>query len=97
MSTVEQQPKQRDDQKSLVKYAKPIIVSTGTRKIANKGQGKDNKNVLDQDLGFSNSEDILNSILPPLEYTKGKQQLYIEQVNFIQKFIKQYRYFPPQQ
>jgi len=79
MSVVENTAKPRDDQKSLVKYAKPIIVSTGTRKITNKGQGKDGKNN-DQDMGFSNSEDILNSILPPLEYTKGKQQLYIEQV-----------------
>ena len=77
---MENTTKPREDQKSLVKYAKPIIVSTGTRKIANKGQGKDGKNNLDQDMGFSNSEDILNSILPPLEYTKGKQQLYIEQV-----------------
>jgi len=84
MSVVENTAKPRDDQKSLVKYAKPIIVSTGTRKITNKGQGKDGKNN-DQDMGFSNSEDILNSILPPLEYTKGKQQLYIEQVNLLQK------------
>jgi len=85
MSVMENTAKPRDDQKSLVKYAKPIIVSTGTRKITNKGQGKDAKNAMDQDMGFSNSEDILNSILPPLEYTKGKQQLYIEQVKFITK------------
>ena len=74
--------KQREEHKSLVKYAKPIIVSTGSRRLQNKTQGKDAKNILDHDLGFSNSEDILNSILPPLEYTKGKQQLYIDQVFF---------------
>ena len=31
---------------------------------------------MDPDAGATNAEDILNSILPPLEYSKGKQQLY---------------------
>ena len=33
-----------------------------------------------KDVGVTKTEDILNSILPPREYTKDKQQLYIESV-----------------
>ena len=72
-------PPRKEETKSLVKYAKPIIVSTASRRV--KTQNKDpSKPTLEGDLGSTNAEDILNSILPPLEYTKGKQQLYIESV-----------------
>lgn len=62
----------RDDQRSLIKYAKPVIVSTMGKRGKDKTDGKD--------IATTDTEDILNSILPPREYTKDKQQLYIESV-----------------
>lgn len=66
----------RDDNRSLIKYAKPVIVSTTGKR------GKDGKKDAkgEKDITSTNTEDILNSILPPREYTKDKQQLYIESV-----------------
>merc|ERR1711935_675546 len=66
----------RDDTRSLIKYALPVIVSTTGKR------GKDGKKDAkgEKDITSTNTEDILNSILPPREYTKDKQQLYIESV-----------------
>merc|ERR1711976_600764 len=66
----------RDDQRSLIKYAQAVIVSTTGKR------GKDGKKDLkgEKDITSTNTEDILNSILPPREYTRDKQQLYIESV-----------------
>lgn len=66
----------RDDTRSLIKYAKETIVSTTGKR------GKDGKKDAkgEKDITSTNTEDILNSILPPREYTKDKQQLYIESV-----------------
>ena len=66
-----------NDNKSLIKYAKAVIVSTTGKR------GKDGKKDAkggEKDITSTNTEDILNSILPPREYTKDKQQLYIESV-----------------
>jgi len=45
-------------------------------------RGKDGKKDLkgEKDITSTNTEDILNSILPPREYTRDKQQLFIESV-----------------
>lgn len=61
-----------DDFKSLVKYAKPTVLSPVEK----------NENTTNEVQDFYNSktEDILNSILPPREYTIDKKQLYIENV-----------------
>ena len=53
---------------SLVKYAHPVLVSTS-------GKRKDQPSQINQ-----HTEDILNSILPPREYTMDKQQLWIQSV-----------------
>lgn len=49
---------------SLVKYANAVLVSTS-------GKGKKEKR--NEAKGNSHTEDILNSILPPREYTMDKQ------------------------
>jgi hypothetical protein len=67
------QEEKRDDQRSLIKYARPVIVSTMGKRGKDKGEGKD--------IATTEIEDILNSILPPREYTKDKQQLHIESVS----------------
>lgn len=67
------QDEKRDDQRSLIKYARPVIVSTMGKRGKEKGEGKD--------IATTEIEDILNSILPPREYTKDKQQLHIESVS----------------
>jgi dynein light intermediate chain len=51
-----------------VKYAHPVLVSTS-------GKRKDQPSQINQ-----HTEDILNSILPPREYTMDKQQLWIQSV-----------------
>ena len=56
---------------SLVKYANAVLVSTS-------GKGKKEKR--NETKGNSHTEDILNSILPPREYTMDKQQLWIQSV-----------------
>jgi len=54
---------------SLVKYAHPILVSTSGKRKDHLSQGIN-----------QHTEDILNSILPPREYTMDKQQLWIQSV-----------------
>lgn len=49
---------------SLVVYASPVLVST-----SGKRQGKDKKKDVPQTITNAHTEDILNSILPPREYT----------------------------
>lgn len=66
------QDDKREEQRSLIKYAKPVIVSTMGKRGKDKAENKDS--------AAENIEDVLNSILPPREYTKDKQQLYIESV-----------------
>lgn len=77
----------REDTKSLVKYAKPIVVSpilninllnpsqktnlTLIQISKSHGRGKQGD--------ISNTQDILNSILPPLQY-KQRGQVYVETV-----------------
>ena len=61
-----------EDFKSLVKYAKPTVLSPGEKNDAGAING--------QDFANSKTEDILNSILPPREYTIDKKQLQIENV-----------------
>ncbi len=50
---------------SLVKYANAVLVSTS-------GKGKKEKGRESQKTGNTHTEDILNSILPPREYTMDK-------------------------
>jgi len=62
-------------QASLVKYNTPILISTTT---GGKGKKeKKNKDVLPQ---MSQTEDILNSILPPREWTQ-EDQLWVQYVS----------------
>lgn len=64
-----------DEFKSLVKYGKPLLF------VPNAKEGGGDKKVLFGEEGEeTKTEDILNSILPPREYTKDKKQLYIETV-----------------
>jgi dynein light intermediate chain len=55
---------------SLVKYGNAVMVSTSGKKNI-----KDTKNI-PQNTSAAYTEDILNSILPPREYTMDKQQLW---------------------
>ncbi len=67
--------KKEEEMKSLVKYASPTILTNhnlkNQSKMMNQEESKEN---------CSNTEDILNSILPPREYTIDKNKLYIENV-----------------
>lgn len=62
-----------EDLQTLVKYSKPVILN---QQLLNKN--KDTKHGIDPT--ESNTEDILNSILPPREYTVDKKYFYIENV-----------------
>ncbi len=62
---------------SLVKYAALVLVSTSGKR-QNKGPRFGKKE--DKDITRAQTEDILNSILPPREYTMEKQELYIQSV-----------------
>jgi len=54
---------------SLVKYASAVLVSTsGKRNLLDKQKGKAPNSITN-----AQTEDILNSILPPREYTMDKQ------------------------
>jgi dynein light intermediate chain len=53
---------------SLVKYANPVLVSTSGKRQ----KDKKDKNV-PSNISNAHTEDILNSILPPREYTMDKQ------------------------
>jgi len=50
---------------SLVKYSKPLVVSKGVLKKTNRK--------IEGETVVTNTQDILNSILPPLEWVKGGQ------------------------
>lgn len=63
---------QREKFKSLVKYSKPTVVSKGA-KDKRKKENETGETIV------TNTQDILNSILPPLEYKKG-DQIYREYV-----------------
>ncbi len=66
-----------EEMKSLVKYGKPVMFQSSSKfKQVIKKNGSNG--ILETD--ENNTEDILNSILPPREYTKDKKQLYIETV-----------------
>ena len=60
-----------EELKSLVKYAKPIVLTHQSIK----NQSKIAQNLIDENNEncFNNTEDILNSILPPREYTLDKK------------------------
>lgn len=65
----------------LVKYAPPVLVSTSGKRNLKDGKGKkDLRNLADLEKTNAHTEDILNSILPPREYTLDKQQLMIQSV-----------------
>ena len=66
-----------EDFRSLIKYAKPTIFQSTLKKPTLNSQ-TGNQNL--QEGEENNTADILNSILPPREYTKDKKQLYIETV-----------------
>jgi len=67
---------------SLVKYDNPVLVST-TRDKRGKDKGKTKKAQLppvEQKPGLTQTEDILNSILPPREWTEDGQ-LWVQYVS----------------
>lgn len=75
---------------SLVKYSNPVLVSTAGKK-QNKVtmpliQDKPNQ----QNIASTYTEDILNTILPPREYTTEKQQLWL-----IARYLGSSQYPPP--
>ena len=64
-----------DEFKSLVKYGKPSLFQQITKDNSNERKG-----TIAGENDDTKTEDILNSILPPREYTKDKKQLYVETV-----------------
>mmetsp|Transcript_20865 Transcript_20865/g.59023 ORF Transcript_20865/g.59023 Transcript_20865/m.59023 type:complete len:231 (+) Transcript_20865:105-797(+) len=62
-------------QPSLVKYNTPILISTTTG-----GKGKKEKKKQDAQPAMTQTEDILNSILPPREWTQD-DQLWVQYVS----------------
>jgi len=65
---------------SLVKYGTPVLVSTsGKKDLKGKKDAKSGQS-MKETLQAARTEDILNSILPPREYTYDKQQLWIQSV-----------------
>lgn len=56
---------------SLVQYGHAVLVST-----SGKRPNKEATKNIPQNLSNAYTEDILNSILPPREYTMDKQQLW---------------------
>uniref|UniRef100_A0A7S3MAQ7 Axonemal dynein light intermediate polypeptide 1 n=1 Tax=Spumella elongata TaxID=89044 RepID=A0A7S3MAQ7_9STRA len=62
-------------QASLVKYNTPILISTTTG-----GKGKKEKKAKDVQPAMTQTEDILNSILPPREWTQD-DQLWVQYVS----------------
>lgn len=66
MSEIKADLENGERMKSLVRYSKPVVEPKG---------GKDKKKRLEeqQETVVTNTQDILNSILPPLEYKKGSQ------------------------
>jgi dynein light intermediate chain len=64
-------------QASLVKYNTPILISTTA---TTKGKKDKEKKVKDAQPSMSQTEDILNSILPPREWTQ-EDQLWVQYVS----------------
>lgn len=64
-------------QASLVKYNTPILISTTA---ATKGKKDKDKRAKDAQPSMSQTEDILNSILPPREWTQ-EDQLWVQYVS----------------
>jgi len=64
-------------QASLVKYNTPILISTTA---TSKGKKDKDKRAKDQQPAMSQTEDILNSILPPREWTQ-EDQLWVQYVS----------------
>ncbi|KAL6756936.1 axonemal dynein light chain-domain-containing protein [Haematococcus lacustris] len=66
---------------SLVKYDNPVLVSTSKDKTKGKGTlGKKGLPPVEQKSGLTQTEDILNSILPPREWTEDGQ-LWVQYVS----------------
>ena len=67
----------KENFKSLVKYSKPVMMNISMKKTVEKNLYFDffNNEKLE-----TNTDDILNSILPPREYTKDKHMIYLENV-----------------
>ena len=72
---------------SLVKYDTPVLVSTTTIKKKEKGPGATARGAkkgalppVEQRPGVTQTEDILNSILPPREWTEDGQ-LWVQYVS----------------
>jgi len=63
-------------QTSLVKYNTPILISTTT----SGGKGKKDKRAKENQPAMTQTEDILNSILPPREWTQ-EDQLWVQYVS----------------
>ncbi len=62
---------------SLVKYSNPVLVSSSGKKQVKVGLfPRQDVKANPQNLTNTYTEDILNSILPPREYTTEKQQLW---------------------
>lgn len=59
-------PESGEKFKSLVRYSKPVVEPKGAKDRKKKPEGQAETLV-------TNTQDILNSILPPLEYKKGAQ------------------------
>ena len=68
---------QKENFKSLVKYAKPVMMNISMKKTIDKDVYFD---LFNNEKLETNTEDILNSILPPREYTKDKHLIYLEHV-----------------
>lgn len=62
------QAEQKEKVKSLVRYSKPTVVSKNASLKAKKGGNSANQETI-----VTNTQDILNSILPPLEWVKNGQ------------------------
>ena len=67
----------RDEFKPLIKYDKPKIVASGVHYQ----RKQDLKRIIEMDEeGDYPTEDVLNAILPPREFIKDKEHLYVEHV-----------------
>jgi len=63
--------------KSLIKYDKPTIVASGVHRMRKAEWNKVLQMNTDGDIP---TEDVLNAILPPREFVKDKEHLYVEHV-----------------
>lgn len=76
MSIIEDHPK--EEYKPLIKYDKPKIVASGVHYLKKQEWHR----LLQMEGGDEDfpTEDVLNAILPPREYVKDREHLYIENV-----------------